>query len=374
VTTSKVASDTAAPAHTTHVDVATTRTRLGLDTLPTSSSNAPHGATALRALVLQGVPVGATVAAIDLGSSSAKLLVQRVGTDGALTTVFDRKIGCALGKDVKDGVIPAANQIRALDALRAFIDDAKGFGVPASRIPVITTAVVRNSENGAAFVHDVQGLGLVQARVLTGEQEATVGFLGALAMLHGAPGRYATLDLGGGSFQLAVGNETALEDGGSTQVGSNIVLEQLLRPDARVEQLGDVDFARADHALETLAPMPLSPAVLTGRTLVATGGVSKFLRAHLGRDVVTRAEIDALRRAVGALALDARIPFVQGDKDADTQRALGIDTPTGARDYGIKLPASCTLLLHILTQLGVDEVRVSETDARHALAMQALNA
>jgi exopolyphosphatase/pppGpp-phosphohydrolase len=166
-----------------------------------------------------------------------------------------------------------------------------------------------------------------------------MGFAGALAMLNGKAGRYATLDLGGGSFQLAIGSERGMEAGGSTQVGSNVILDTLVAPRADADGKGDpAVFADVDAKLKAMAAMPLDVDELRGRTLVATGGVSKFLRAHFGKDVIERADIEKLRRDV-----------------------------EGAVDYGKKLPASSSLLLHILDGIGVDEVRVSETDSRHAL-------
>lgn len=313
---------------------------------------------------------GKSFAAIDLGSSSAKMLIQTMGADGKLRTIADVKIGAALGKGVQNGgPIPPENQQRALDALQKFRDLAAQHGIDAADIPMITTAVVRNATNGAAFLARIQGeQGLVRARVLSGDDEAATGFRGALMMMGGKKGRYATLDLGGGSFQLAIGTDKKLTDGGSTQVGSNVILDTMLAPAAGPDGKGDpAIFAAVDQQLRTLAPMPLDVAELQGRTLVATGGVSKFLRAHFGKDVVTQAEIEALRRQVIALPYADRVSLVQGTKDEATRVALGIDTPAGALDYGKKLPASTTLLLHILDGIGVQEVRVSETDARHAL-------
>lgn len=306
-------------------------------------------------------------AAIDLGSSSVKMLVEERGEDGKLRVLTDVKIGCALGKDVpENGAIPEANMQRAIDALKQLLGTTAQYGIDPAEIPMITTAVVRNSTNGEDFADRIRHeLGLAKLKVLSGDDEAEIGFKGALAMMHGAKGNYATLDLGGGSFQLAIGTEARLEDGGSTQIGSNYVVQNLLASEILTPQ----DFATADAKLQTVAPMPMPTEKLAGRTLVATGGISKFLRAHLGKDVIGAAEIDALRKSMGAIGFDARVPLIQAGKDAATQKALGVDTVQGARDYGIKLVASSTLLLHILKGIGVSEVRVSETDARHALIL-----
>lgn len=310
------------------------------------------------------------------GSSSGKLLVQRIDPGGALGTVLDQKIGIALGKGVQNGQpIPQENQDRALKGLQVFLDEAKKRGVSPGDVALITAAVVRNASNGDAFLGRVHGLGLTQARVLSGTEEDEAGFFGALAMLGGKPGRYATLDQGGGSFQMAVGTEAALEQGGSTQLGSNYILDSLVLPRSNPD--GTIPpgvFALVDAELKTLAPMPLPTDALMGRTLMATGGVSKFLRAHLGKDAITRAEVEGVRQAMAALSFVARAPVVQRGKSEDTKVALGIETHEGAVDYARKLPASASLLLHIMDALGLHEVRVSETDARHALTARAAKA
>jgi exopolyphosphatase/guanosine-5'-triphosphate,3'-diphosphate pyrophosphatase len=262
-------------------------------------------------------------------------------------------------------VLPKANEERALKALTAFVAQAKKLGVEPSQIGMIATAVMRNTVNGAEFarqIHDQLGL---TPHVLQGAQEAELGYLGAIEPFRkkGQAQRFASLDLGGGSFQLAIGDAKKMQAGASTQVGSNFVLEHCFRD----ERITPAQLDAADRALKTDAPMPLETKLLKGRALVATGGVSKFLRAHLGKDVITRADIDGLRRKVGALSYDDRVALVQQGKSEKVREALGIDTVDGARDYGIKLPASATLLLRILDGLGVDQVRVSQTDARHAI-------
>ena len=311
-------------------------------------------------------------AAIDMGSNSAKMLILQQQPDGSMKTVKDHRIGTRLGKDVEVGdPLPEANQQRAMDALQEFLQEAEAFGITPSEIGVITTAAVRNSSNGEEFIQRLQNdLGLEQAQILTGEQEAETGYLGTIDAFRKdkeipSDARFATLDLGGGSFQLAVGTKDSVEQGESTQIGSNYILDNVFPANANT--LTSDDFAHVDQVLQDVAPMPLSADTLQDRTLVATGGVSKFLRAHFGKDTITRQEIDSLRRDIGSVPEGERLAVIQQGKDESTQRALGVDTESGALDYGKKLPASASLLLHIMNQLGLEEVSVSTTDSRHAI-------
>lgn len=317
---------------------------------------------------LQASTATTTFASIDLGSSSVKMLVLEKTANG-FRTVVDLKVGCALGKGVVNGTaIPDDNQQRAVQALQQCVAVAKEHGVDINSIPLITTAVVRNATNGAEFVARVQHDVGLHARVLSGDEEADIGYRGALGPLLNTPGRYASLDLGGGSFQLAVGTEQGLTGGGSTQVGSNVILDTMINPHVDVDgRIPPALLASIDAQLQQLAPMPLPSAEIAGRTLLATGGVSKFLRVQLGKDVVTRDEIVALRAQLSALSIPERSAFVQQNKTDAQKEALGIGMRDGAADYGKKLPASMSLLLRILDGIGVTEVRVSSTDARHAL-------
>jgi exopolyphosphatase/pppGpp-phosphohydrolase len=307
-----------------------------------------------------------TFAAIDMGSSSAKMLILRQGDGGRWKTVVDVKQGTSLGRDIgPDKILPRANEDRALAALKTFVAQAQKYGVAAQDIGMIATAVMRNTVNGPAFARQIQDELGVTPHVLAGTTEAELGYLGAIEPFRkkGPAQRFASLDLGGGSFQLALGDGHRMQAGASTQVGSNFVIETYFP----TEKISGTQFDAADAGLKQTAPLPLDTKRLAGRTLVATGGISKFLRAHFHKDVITRADIDALRRQIGKLNGTERIAVIQQNKNAKTLDALGVATVEGAREYGTKLPASSTLLLRILDGLGVAEVRVSQTDSRHAI-------
>ena len=308
-------------------------------------------------------------AAIDMGSSGAKMLVQQRSTDGSMVTVKDVRLSTRLGEGVASGdSIPVANQDRTLAAIKSLVTTAHDeFGIAPGSVALIATAVTRNATNGREFLTKIQhDLGLARARILTGEEEAHYGYLGAIAKFRSgghADDRYATLDLGGGSFQLAVGTRDAFASGGSTQIGSNQIVSKWL-PEG---SLTAAQFQACDLALEAEAPMPLAPELLHGARLVGTGSISKFLAAHLGHPLIAASEIQALRSSLGALAPKSRVPLLRGTKSPEVLTALGLASDADALDYAIKAPASATLLLHIMKDLAVTEMTVSETDVRHVL-------
>ncbi|MGQ0506290.1 MAG: Ppx/GppA phosphatase family protein [Myxococcaceae bacterium] len=309
-------------------------------------------------------------AAIDFGSSSAELLVQRRDAKGQLRTVLDKKLSTALGKDIgPDKLLPLENRERGLEVLRAFLADAARFGVKPEDVELISTAVMRNTLNGAEYAQQIRDeVGIKRARILSGEEEAQLGYQGAVkGAVKNESQKLATLDLGGGSFQLAIGTGNRFEKGGSTQIGSNYIVENLLKRGVLTSE----QFAAADTALKELAPLPLPVEQVKGREVVAVGGVANFLGAHLGKAVVTRDEVEALRRSLGSMSLEERGETCRAGKDSTTLSALGIDTVERGYEYGVKVPSSLTLMVHVMDGLGLDWLRIGDTDARDVLVAQA---
>ena len=321
-----------------------------------------------------------------MGSSGIKMIV----TDRRGRTVLDEKIGAQLGQRIgSDRLLPRTNQRRAVSALATLVRRAAGYGVLPSEIEVITTAAVRNANgkvtaaarakgkaSGTQFVEKVRGqLGLERTRILSGEEEAQLGYRGALASIGDAKRRYLVIDTGGGSHQLVVGIGGAIEQAGSAQVGSNFVAEKIL-VDSRnrpLEVLSADDLATADKRMaRAVSNLPIDSARAQGAIPVLTGGTGKYLRYYFRKDTITREEIESLRAEVSALKRSPRAKLVR--KDANGRKfnrreetLLGLDEGGGADAYGMKLPAKLTLVLRLMTLLRVDSVQLSQTDARHAL-------
>lgn len=341
------------------------------------------------------------VAVIDMGSSGAKLLVQ----DHLDRTLVDTKRSTGLGRDIgPDRLLPRANQVRTLAVLSELAGIAKQHGVPAAQIVIVTTAAVRNADgtladesqragkkSGRAFVEeDVRGaLGLVRTRILSGHEEATIGYQGALAgFIRGGESeksRFVVVDTGSGSHQVSAGTLRSATQAGSTQVGANQVAEQILvdARGAKLDTVSDDQLRLADEKIAELVPtLPIDAAHATGARVVAIGGASKLLSSYFGRLEVTRGEIERFRREVARIPAAARGEFLRRDAHGvalDERQAKVVTRAAGGdvATYGASLPSKLTLFLRVMTLLGktaaADSISFSDTDARHVLATDALH-
>lgn len=138
------------------------------------------------------------IAVVDIGSNSVRLVVFD-GARRAPVPLFNEKVLCGLGRGLAaTGRLNEAGVERALACLERFAVLVRAMGV--ARFDLFATAAVREADNGATFVAEVERRAGAKVAVLSGEEE---GRLSALGVLAGAPGAEGVCgDLGGGSLEL----------------------------------------------------------------------------------------------------------------------------------------------------------------------------
>ena len=156
-------------------------------------------------IITRGKPYGSLngltpVAVIDIGSNSIRLVVYE-GAQRAPTPVFNEKVLCGLARGLdKSGRLSDESVEMALASLARFRALTEAMGV--ERVDVVATAAVRDAENGAEFVAEVENRCGFEVRVLTGEEEARLSAAGVLSGIPEASGIMG--DLGGGSAELVL--------------------------------------------------------------------------------------------------------------------------------------------------------------------------
>lgn len=130
---------------------------------------------------------------IDIGSNSVRLLLWADGQ-----TIYKKIDTTRLGAGVeKTGRLSAEAIARTAHAVAAFKEEAERAG--ACKVLAFATAAVRSAVNGADFTAAVKGLCGLAVDVLSGEEEAKLGLLGALGGKDGG-----IIDVGGASTEVTV--------------------------------------------------------------------------------------------------------------------------------------------------------------------------
>jgi exopolyphosphatase/guanosine-5'-triphosphate,3'-diphosphate pyrophosphatase len=156
------------------------------------------------------------VAAIDIGSNSTRLLVADVG-DGRVRPVERRSTVTQLGRGVDLSGQLAAEAIEATcAAVGPYLAAVEELG--AEKVDAIATSAVRDATNGGAFVAELRERFALSARVLDGEEEARLTYLGATSE-HSPEVATLVIDIGGGSTELVIGEGREVEWHVSMQAG-----------------------------------------------------------------------------------------------------------------------------------------------------------
>jgi len=156
------------------------------------------------------------VAVIDIGSNSSRLLVADV-SGRRVAQVERRSRVTRLGRGVDLSGRLAAEAIEdACEAIGEYVELVRELG--AERVEAIATSAVRDADNGGAFVAELRERFDLSARVLDGEEEARLTYLGASS--EQAPTEPTlVVDIGGGSTELIVGEGDEIGFHTSLQAG-----------------------------------------------------------------------------------------------------------------------------------------------------------
>src|SRR5664279_2873833 len=121
------------------------------------------------------------VAVVDIGTNSTRLLIADVDRDtGAVTEVLRRSEVTRLGAGVDaGGSLSAEAAERVFARLREYGEAIDEQGCEANM--AVLTSAVRDARNGAEFAARVREDYGLDARVLRGEEEAQLSFLGAMS-------------------------------------------------------------------------------------------------------------------------------------------------------------------------------------------------
>src|SRR5215471_1037761 len=158
------------------------------------------------------------IGAVDVGSNSIHLIVAEVETGGRIQILDRAKEMVRLGDGaLHTGVIPPEVFRRGLDALKFLRRIADRHKVDA--LAAVATSAVREAQNGGEFVRAARDEVGIDIRVIRGDEEARLIYLGARSSLDLGKRRVALFDLGGGSLEVILADAQELYFTASLKLG-----------------------------------------------------------------------------------------------------------------------------------------------------------
>jgi exopolyphosphatase/guanosine-5'-triphosphate,3'-diphosphate pyrophosphatase len=306
-----------------------------------------------------------SVAIIDIGSNSIKLLVATRSADGHVTTLAHRTIDARISAGISR-VAPRLSEdgmSRGAEAVHALLADAAPFA-PAHCVLVATSAV-RDAHNGADFISRVHAATGHTIRILTGNEEANLIGRGltcdpALATLRD----FYVFDLGGGSLECLAFRDRHIAQAVSLQLGCVRLTEKFVAdPAAPFAEPAASDIPR--HTRASVAASGFTFSLPTPAFAVGTGGTVTSVRAilaaragtklELTAPVVTLAQLRNLLAELGSLSL------------ADRQQIPGL--PATRADV---FPAALATVITVAELGGFSAYHHSLFNLRYGLAAETL--
>ena len=179
------------------------------------------------------------------------------------------------------------------ESVRAMVEMARDDGAEA--IGMVATEAVRNCADSQQLVASVQEATGRTLRILTGEAEARLSYLGATAFKVQAGEPAIVADVGGGSTEVVRGVGTRPQQGVSLKLGSDQLLTMVGAADPPTSQQQAHAAARVSMMLEG------APRADPFIHLLATGGTASNVPVVLRlRPPASEEDGDALRPEVGA--------------------------------------------------------------------------
>lgn len=216
------------------------------------------------------------VAAIDCGTNALRLLIAEIDDAGVLTDVVRLMRTVRLGEGVdRTGEFSAAALERTFAVCEEYASIIAAQGVERSRF--VATSASRDVSNRAQFVEGVVARMGIAPEVIEGTEEAGLSYEGATRSLLGVVGPALVVDIGGGSTEFVLGEQSV-----SVNIGCVRMTERHLHSDPPTS--AEIELVRADLA-EAMRRAGESVNLRAAGTLVGVAGTVTTVAARaLGLD------------------------------------------------------------------------------------------
>ena len=283
------------------------------------------------------------VAVIDIGSNSVRLMMWADGK-----TLYKAKHTTRLGDGLMfSPLLNAAAIERTAQAVAEF--NARALSEGADKVYAFATAAVRSSANPSDFTDRVKELCGLEVDVISGENEAEIGLVGALGGGDGG-----IIDVGGASTEVTLRTNGKVEYSKSVDIGTVRILNSAGRDlnkinafiAEKIAEYGVKDFSR--HSFYAVGGT-------ASRLACIKNGAMQYVSEVIHGTVLTVKELEKLTEYLTSAPVE--------EIRANTICTESADLVGGGT----------ALLLAVMRNFGIEKVTVSDTDNLEGYLYSKLN-
>jgi exopolyphosphatase/guanosine-5'-triphosphate,3'-diphosphate pyrophosphatase len=224
----------------------------------------------------------------------------------------------------------------------------------------VLTSAVRDAANGAWFSEQVRALRL-DAKILTGDEEAQLTFLGAMSGRQPSPNPTVVIDIGGGSTEFIVGSNHTPTFHTSLQAGVVRMSERHIHTDPPTSEEIQALAADVRQTFEAGLQAEIRRSAHSGIAVAGTATSAAAIDQRLDPYDPAKVHGYALRRNT----VKSLLQSLSGMTEAERREVPGLHP-----DRAPTIVAGMILLLEATAAFGLQEVEVSEHDILHGGALK----
>jgi exopolyphosphatase/guanosine-5'-triphosphate,3'-diphosphate pyrophosphatase len=296
---------------------------------------------------------------LDVGSNTIHLQVMQAHPGARPTPTTNLKTELRLTDYLDDlGNISSIGVEELHKAISEALTHAKEFKT--EEIVAFATSAIREATNGAEVIKEITERHNIELQILNGNEEAAMTFLAARRWLGWSSGRLLILDIGGGSLEMAVGDDEYPDESLSLPLGAARLTRTFLRNDPYTPK----DVKRLEEFVKDALNTSLTPALEEHRAdhFVATSKTFRTL-ARLNefwfKDNPKKLNISSLEKAIPKL-------LAMNNKE----RA---ELPGVSSNRAQQIVAGAIVAYNVLTKLELDEVEICPWALREGIVLKWLD-
>ncbi|MDR0470825.1 MAG: Ppx/GppA family phosphatase [Nitrososphaerota archaeon] len=303
---------------------------------------------------------------IDIGTNAIRLLVARINPNFSYTVISREKEVVRLGEgEFSDQTLKPVAMERTIFVCGKFVDLARTYG--ATEIISVGTSAIREATNQAEFLESLKAKTGLSVRVISGEEEARLIWLGVSSGIDIGSKKELFIDLGGGSTEISIGNQHECFYINSLRLGAIRLTAQFIGD----SWTAPIDFGLykkirqyACSKINIIKPHILEYGVRLGwgssgtitNLAEVTNKLFKKTSSNNKALVLTRKNLKKLATLLCLLPLEERrkLPAINPER-ADI------------------IVAGAAIIEAVMEELGLEEIRISNRELRDGLLVEYLS-